>query len=266
MQAVAEAIVKGSWHHEIRRPCVDAVEFRLLERVKDELTVSASGNHILRGTRTVVPKSLQDHVVNLAHEGHQGLVKTKSLLREKVWFPHIDKLVQSKVKPCEARLIATPECKREPLQMSPVPAAPWKEISVDFAEIPNEEYLLLITDYPRYPVVETVKSTAATTVIPKLDKVFSEFRVPDVVKSDYGSPFNSKKFTAFADDLGFKHPKVTPKWARANGKAERFVRTVKKVIKTAKLEYKNYKQELNKMLRHTALQELLRQQHCLAGQ
>ena len=89
-------------------------------------------------------------MVNLAHEGYQGLVKTKSLLREKVWFPHIDKLVESTVKSCEACLIATPECKREPLQMSPLPAAPWKEISVNFAEIPNK-------DYSRYPVVETVK-------------------------------------------------------------------------------------------------------------
>ena len=68
--------------------------------------------------------------------------------------------------------------------MSPLPAAPWKEVSVDFAEIPNKEYLLLITDdYSRYPVVEIVKSTAATTTIPKLDKVFSEFGVPDVIRS-----------------------------------------------------------------------------------
>ena len=189
--------------------------------MKDELTVNASGNLILRGTRIVVQKSLQDHVVNLAHEGHQGLVKTQSLLREKVWFPHIDKLVESKVKSCEACLIATPECKREPLQMSLLPAAPWKEISIDFNEIQNKEYLLLINDdYSRYPVVETVKSTAATTVIPKLDKVFSEFGVPDVVKSDNGPPFNSKEFTAFADDLGFKHRKVTPKWAPANGEVK----------------------------------------------
>ena len=102
-----------------------------------------------------------------------------------------------------------------------------------------------------------MKSTAATTVIPKLDKVLSEFGVPDVVKSD--------------NDLGFKHRKVTLKWAHANGEVERFVRTVKKVIKTAKVEHKNYKQELNKCLgttalRRTALQELLRRQHCLAGQ
>ena len=122
-------------------------------------------------------------MVNLAHEGHQGLVKTKSLLRENVWFPNIDKLVESKVKSCSACLITTPECKREPLQMSPLPAAPWKELSVDFANLPNQEYLLLITDdYSRYPVVEIVKSTSAATVIPKLDKVFSEFGVPDVVR------------------------------------------------------------------------------------
>ena len=191
LQGVAEAIAKGNWHLVVKRPGVDLTEFRLLERVKDELAVSASGNLILRGTRIVIPKSLQEHVVNLAHEGHQGLEKTKSLLREKVWFPNIDKLVESKVKSCTACLITTPECKREPLQMSPLPAAPWKEISVDFADLPNQEYLLLITDdYSRYPVV---------------DKVFSEFGVPDVVKSDNGPRFNSKDFASFADDLGFKH-------------------------------------------------------------
>ena len=251
LQAVAEAITKGNWHDAVKRPRVDASDFRLLERVKDELTVSASGNLILRGTRIVIPKSLQEHVVNLAHEGHQGLVKTKSLLREKVWFPNIDKLVETKVKSCGACSVATPESKREPLQMSPLPAAPWKELSVDFAELPNKEYLLLITDdYSRYPVVEIVKSTSATTVIPKLDKVFSEFGVPDIVRSDNGPPFNSKDFASFADDLGFKHRKVTPKWARANGEVERFVRTVKEVVKTAKLEHKNYKQELNRLLRN----------------
>ena len=251
LQAVAEAIKKKNWHDAVKCPRVDASDFRLLERVKDELTVSASGNLILRGTRIVIPKSLQEHVVNLGHEGHQGLVKTKSLLREKVWFPNIDKLVETKVKTCGACSVATPESKREPLRMSALPAALWKELSVDFAELPNKEYLLLITDdYSRYPLVEIVKSTSATTVIPKLDKVFSEFGVPDIVRSDNGPPFNSKEFASFADDLGFKHRKVTPKWARANGEVERFVRTVKKVVKTAKLEHKNYKQELNRLLRN----------------
>ena len=80
LKAVAEAVAKGNWHHVIKHSCVDVEEFRLLERVKDELTVSASSNLILRVTRLVIPKSLHEHVFNLAHEGHQGLVKTKSLM------------------------------------------------------------------------------------------------------------------------------------------------------------------------------------------
>lgn len=40
----------------------------------------------------------------------------------------------------------------------------------------------VMDDYSRYPVVEIVKLTAVTTIIPKLDKVFSEFGVPDVIR------------------------------------------------------------------------------------
>jgi transposase InsO family protein len=116
---------------------------------------------------------------------------------------------------------------------------------MDFAELPNSEYLLIITDdYSRYPVVETVKSTSANTVIPRVDKVFSEFGIPDVVKTDNGPPFNSREFQSFAQTLGFKHQKITPRWPRANGEVERFVRTIKKVVKTATVEHKNWKQEI----------------------
>ena len=114
LQAVAEAIQKGNWHYKVKPSGADIEEFRRSERVKDELTVTASGNLILRGTRIVIPRSLQDHVVSLAPEGHQGLVKKKSLLCEKVWFQNIDKLVGNKVKSCSACFVTTPECKREP--------------------------------------------------------------------------------------------------------------------------------------------------------
>ena len=67
LKAVVEAIAKGNWHLVVKHRCVDVEEFRLLERVKDELTVSSSGHLILRGTRLVIPKSLHEHVVNLEH-------------------------------------------------------------------------------------------------------------------------------------------------------------------------------------------------------
>ena len=41
-------------------------------------------------------------VVDLAHEGHKGIVKTKALLRDKVWFLGINQLTEKKVKSCLA--------------------------------------------------------------------------------------------------------------------------------------------------------------------
>ncbi len=56
--------------------------------MKDELSVV--GKVILRGTRIVMPPSLRSNTLTLAHEGHQGIVKTKQRLREKVWWSGID--------------------------------------------------------------------------------------------------------------------------------------------------------------------------------
>ena len=60
--------------------------------VKQELCVY--GELLLRGTRIVIPQSLRGRAVKLAHEGHQGIVKTKNRLRSKVWWPKMDRDVE----------------------------------------------------------------------------------------------------------------------------------------------------------------------------
>lgn len=60
---------------------------------------------ILRGDRLLIPDaevtpgtgSLRQQVVNAAHEGHQGTVKCKQLLLAKLWFPHLDKMVETRI-------------------------------------------------------------------------------------------------------------------------------------------------------------------------
>ena len=47
--------------------------------VKDELCTY--GELLLRGSRLVVLQELRPRVLELAHEGHQGIVKTKCRLR-----------------------------------------------------------------------------------------------------------------------------------------------------------------------------------------
>ena len=55
--------------------------------VKDELCINAEQNLILKGTQLVIQAKLQHRVAQLAHEGHQRMSKTKSVILSKVWFP-----------------------------------------------------------------------------------------------------------------------------------------------------------------------------------
>ena len=50
------------------------------------------GGLVVRGPRIVVSRILRNKVVKLAHEGHQGITKTKEYLCTRVWFPGLDKM------------------------------------------------------------------------------------------------------------------------------------------------------------------------------
>ena len=63
-------------------------ELRLFYPIRSELSVI--NGLVLRGRRIVIPVQLRQRTLQLAHEGHQGIVRTKQLLREKVWWPGID--------------------------------------------------------------------------------------------------------------------------------------------------------------------------------
>jgi hypothetical protein len=71
-------------------------------------------------------------VLNLAHEGHQGMVKTKRLLRSRVWFPGIDRAVESLVGGYEACQLNNGGNRADPLKPSEFPEKPWEKLAMEF--------------------------------------------------------------------------------------------------------------------------------------
>ena len=244
LQSLARVITNQRWH-EVGK---DVSQY---QQIKQELSIS--NGIILRGTRIIVPEKLQSRMVMLTHTGQQGIIKTKRFLRDSVWFPGIDKKVEELVKgwvPCQATN-HDPKPASEPLQMSPLPQGPWQELSMDFCSpFPNGDYLLVVTDdFSWFPEVEILRSTSAKVVIPYLDNIFARQGIPEMVRTDNGPPFNSKSFQMFATQLGFRHRRITPVWPRANGEAERFMKTLEKAVRTAVIQGKNWRQELFTFLR-----------------
>ena len=241
LQRVMEAVKTGRW-----------LEPEVASFAKIAAEISVTDGVILRGHRIVIPESLQKRVIKIAHQAHQGIVKTKQCLREKVWFPGIDKIVETEIKsciPCQASNPQNP--KREPIQSSNLPSKPWTELSMDFlGPFPSGELLLVvIDDYSRFPEVEIVSSTTSACILSKLENIFARHGYPEILKSDNGPPMNSSDFASYAAACGFKHRKITPHHPEANGEAERFMRTLNKTIRAATTERVNIKTRLPTFLR-----------------
>ena len=98
-------------------------------QVKDELCVY--GELLLRGTSIVVPRLLRNRVVQLAHKGHQGIVKTKYRLRSKVWWPGMDKDVEKFCKVCHGCQVTSGFDPPEPMSRVQPPSAPWQDCAAD---------------------------------------------------------------------------------------------------------------------------------------
>ena len=80
MTQLRECIQTGKW---------ESCSNQAYKTVKDELI--SLGKLVLQGSRIVIPEKLRQEMIDPAHEGHQGIVKTKERLRTKVWWSGMDR-------------------------------------------------------------------------------------------------------------------------------------------------------------------------------
>ena len=105
LQAVIHLNRNNNWHaldelhkHEFLNG-IDIHELKLFRKIKQELTI-VSDSLILKENRIVLPAVFQKTAVNIAHYGHLGIQKTKALLRSKIFFHGMDKLVEHHISVC----------------------------------------------------------------------------------------------------------------------------------------------------------------------
>ena len=252
-QKLTELLRNNSWNSlntNNLHPEINTAELRAYELLKHELSLTPEADLIIRGNRLVIPTKLRQQVICLAHEGHQGLIETKKLLREKVWFPKIDTLTEKAVKECLACHSVGQLSKPAPIQPMPIPQQAWDVIYVDFlGPLPTKDLLLAIIDgRTRYPEVEIVRNTSAKSTIQCFESIFSRHGIPRTIVSDNGPPFQGDEIRQYMSTNGIKHRKLTPIWPQANGEAETFMKPLTKCLQTAVVEHKDWKLELQRFL------------------
>jgi len=170
-------------------------EFQPFTQKHTELSIEYGG--LMWGYRTIVPKKLCKEVLESLHRSHLGIVKTKALARNFVWWPGLDKDTEymiSKCDPCQ-KLMDSPS-KSALIPWNPEESV-WKRIHVDFdGPIRNHYFMVVVDSYSKWSEVVITKQITSNFTVEKLREMFCRYGLIDVLVTNnvHGSRWNKACF------------------------------------------------------------------------
>ena len=231
-----------------------STELKPFYRCREELGVV--DGVVVRGERLLVPGSLRPRLLAVAHQGHQGMVRTKQRIRQHFWWPGQDAAVEELVKACEvcASSDKTAAPRKAPLHPVPLPDGPWEKVGIDFIGPmegggQRQRFAIVLVDYySKWPEVGFCSSPSTAAVIEFMESVSAREGYPLQLVSDNGTAFVSTEFTAYLRRVGVQHVRVTPYHPRGAGAVERLNRVVKSALQTASKESRDWTQAMRQFL------------------
>ena len=226
LQMVQVLIAKGWPGYKSDTP----ISTRQYWPIRDELHVVEG--LVFRGEKLVIPTSMRSEMLTKLHESHLGMEKCKARARSIMYWPGMGRDIEETISRCFTCAKYKPANPREPLIPHQIPQRPWSKLGMDIFTFRGKDYLLVVDYYSKYPEVCHLTAKTATCVISHLKTCFARHGIPDAVIAD-NMPFGSREFTQFADEWGFEVRTSSPHHAPSNGQSERFVGTIKQLMRKA---------------------------------
>lgn len=211
---------------------------------RDELT--CIDGILYKGLKVIIPRALRKEMLLLVHTTHQGIMSCKRRAREFMFWIGMMAEIQQMVEKCEICAKNNKKANhKEPMISSELPDRPSSKVGADLLEYKGQHYLLTIDYYSKWPEVEKLDNLSSENVISYLKKQFARYGYVDELITDNGPQFSSLAFKKFAKDYEFIHTTTSPHYSQAMGQTERYVQTIKNMIKKspdpskALLDYRN---------------------------
>ncbi|XP_031330712.1 uncharacterized protein K02A2.6-like [Photinus pyralis] len=181
------------------------------------------------GCRVIIPKTLREHVLELLHDQHPGIVRMKLRARSDIWWPGITQDIEEKIRNCEECQIYANNRQEGKMLQWPLATNNWQRVHADFFKFEGIEFLIIIDSKTRWlEVFMMPQGTNAAKTISKFRTVFSCFGLPEILITDNGPPFNSKEFEIFCRSNGIQLKHSPPYHPPSNGAVEKQVHTTKR--------------------------------------
>lgn len=195
-----------------------------------ELTVEEGC--VMWGMRVLIPNRLEEKLLTELHTDHPGATRMKSIARSYMWWPGMDKAIESMAGACTSCHSAKKAPPTAPLQPWSWPAKPWQRVHLDFAgPFQGSTFIIAVDAYSKWPEVRVMNSTTVSKTLDVLRDWFGSHGLPHQLVTDNGPQFVAQEFDKFCKSNGIKHVRSAPYHPASNGLVERFVQTLKQSLK-----------------------------------
>ena len=229
LRTLSETIVTG-WPDTIKEL---PTSIRSYWSFRDELSVE--DGILLKGTRVIIPESMQSFILDRLHYGHLGIEKTRPRAKDSVYWININRDIETTVKSCHICQEHQPAQQHETLLPHEVPSRPWEVVGTDMFFFNDADWLIIADYYSKFPIVRKMpRPCLSSSVVSVTKQIFSETGVPSRVVSDNGPHFASACYAELSKKMAFRHVTSSPRYPRSNGFIERQIQTVKHVMKKSR--------------------------------
>lgn len=191
----------------------------------------------------VVPQSLRQAILELAHDGvagHLGINKTYRRTLAHYYWPGIKADVTTYVKSCHTcQLAGKPNQVIPPAPLNPIPivSEPFERVIIDtVGPLPktrrgNQYLLTIMCASTRYPEAYPLKRIDAKTITRCLLHLFSSVGIPKTLQCDRASSFTSELMTQVLGMLNINQRLSSAYHPQSQGCLERFHQTFKSMLR-----------------------------------
>ena len=143
---------------------------------RDELSIL--NGLVLKGTRIVIPNQCRDELLKQLHEGHFGIDRTKLQTRDSVYWPSINKDVETLIKTCETCQENSKRNAKDPVLAREIPLVPWTLLEMGLFTLDDHTFLLVFDATSQFPVLRILTNETCRAVMNSLKGVYRNFGLP----------------------------------------------------------------------------------------
>ena len=206
-------------------------------------------HHILtKSGRPIIPASMYQYIISEYHQGgdiksHFGIEKTYETIKSRFYWPNMYHHIQNYIASCHI----CQQCKtnsqkpKAPLIPLIAPDKPMQFICIDIAYLEEDpdgyKYILLIgCVFSKFIAAIPLKDQTATVIIDAICKKWIYTHgSPKYMLSDQGSNVDGETIRTICEKLHIEKRRTSGYHAQGNGFAERSIRNVREVLRTALL-------------------------------